>query len=347
MSGAVSFVNGTVYSANLKYAVLAGLEPQQVTIRALAVLGTGILLIASSNWLEPSKHSGPSKAVRHASIAISLWSVCFCIYSGLYRWKEVRESDWPEWFGLFCGLASVAVAQIGLVTYQFIRRKTSPIAEWSIEEKIQTKDTLYERGFFNDVIYHLSNPGAFILMLPYLCLTWMLCLMPDSYYEYDPSVNWWNVLLQLLVVDLFTFTFHVAEHSVPAFYKSSHKPHHRFTNPHLFNAFDGSLLDTIALILFPLFTTAQLLHVNNWDYVAFGTVYSTHFMMIHSEYRHFLDPVLRNLFVNVCEDHHVHHAVFNSNFSHFFTIFDRLAGTYRSGATIKGFTTFSKKVKVQ
>jgi len=41
-------------------------------------------------------------------------------------------------------------------------------------------------------------------------------------------------------------------------YQSSHKPHHRFLNPKMFDAFNGSLTDTVCMILFPLSVTAQL-----------------------------------------------------------------------------------------
>jgi len=277
---------------------------------------------------------GPSTFVRIFSIMASLWSVGYCFQKFVQRLLAQRDIEtWPASFGLFCGLGSVAVAQVCLFFYHYVNREML-----SLEGKrIQTRELTYSRAFVGDVLHHLSNPGAFILMLPYLCLTWMFRLMPDSYYNYDPSVNWLNVLLQLLCVDFFTFTFHVLEHSIPEFYKVSHKPHHRFFNPHMFNAFDGSLADTTALILFPLFTTAQLLHVNNWDYVAFGTVYSTHFMMIHSEFEHLFDPLLKAFYVNIASDHHVHHAYIDYNFAHFFSIYDVLFGTYRDGATCKHF----------
>jgi len=42
------------------------------------------------------------------------------------------------------------------------------------------------------------------------------------------------------------------------FYRKSHKPHHRFTNPKLFDAFNGSLSDTFFMILVPLFATAHI-----------------------------------------------------------------------------------------
>ena len=46
--------------------------------------------------------------------------------------------------------------------------------------------------------------------------------------------------------------------SCPGALQSSHKPHHRFLNPKLFDAFDGSVTDTVCMILIPLAVTAQL-----------------------------------------------------------------------------------------
>jgi len=294
------------------------------------------------NLIKLASHKGPSFGWKVFCAISSVFTVLYAFYSGYQgSIRFSQSSTWPDYLGLLCGLGSVAVAQVALVVYQFFRR------EWNNNDsvRVQLQEWRYPKTFIADVIHHLSNPGAFILMLPYLCFTWMFRLMPDSYYNYDIPVNWGTVFMQLLVVDFFTFIFHVAEHAFPIVYQLGHKPHHRYVNPQLFNAFDGSLTDTVLLILFPLYATANVIHANNWDYIAFGTVYSTHFMLIHSEYDHLFDPLLKFLFVNVCEDHHVHHATFNSNFSHFFTIFDRIAGTYRDGSTCKGFRSMSVKVE--
>lgn len=274
--------------------------------------------------------------VQYGSLAASVSSVAYSGWSAQRRWsRQAGRADWPDSDGLCGGLAAVVVAQVAIVVYQYWRRFS--IVAGAHAHLIQKQETAYERSFAADVARHLSNPGAFLLMLPYLCLTWWFRLMPESYYDWGRPVSWPMVLAQLLVVDFFTFSFHVAQHALPALYKRSHKPHHRFTRPQLFNAFDGSLVDTVMLILFPLFTTAQLLPASNWDYIAFGTVYSSHFMLIHSEFSHVWDPLLSKFMVNVAEDHHVHHATFKSNFGHFFTVFDRVAGTYRAGRDCPGF----------
>lgn len=123
---------------------------------------------------------------------------------------------------------------------------------------------------------------------------------------------------------------HRLEHDVsPAFYKWSHKPHHRFTNPRLFDAFNGSLLDTVCMILIPLYITANLVHCNVWTYMAFGSCYANWLTLIHSEYTFPWDPYFHLLGFGTPADHHVHHAFFKFNFGHLFMWHDMLCQTYR------------------
>lgn len=78
----------------------------------------------------------------------------------------------------------------------------------------------------------------------YLSLTWLAGLQPASYYDMTAPLNWSHVLVQFLVVDFFTYVDHVLEHSFPWYYQRSHKNHHVFRQPKLYNAFNGSVPDT-------------------------------------------------------------------------------------------------------
>ena len=74
----------------------------------------------------------------------------------------------------------------------------------------------------------------------YLTMTWMFGLMPQSYYSFSGGIDWIHVALQLLIQDLTQYLMHLVEHRASAaFYQVSHKPHHRFTNPKMFDAFNG------------------------------------------------------------------------------------------------------------
>jgi len=89
---------------------------------------------------------------------------------------------------------------------------------------------------------------------------------------------------QFIVVDFFIYIDHRLEHLIKPLYRNSHKSHHRFINPKLLDAFTGSIMDTLMLILIPLFVTAHVLphmgvDVTNWDFIVFGTLYANQVRM--------------------------------------------------------------------
>jgi sterol desaturase/sphingolipid hydroxylase (fatty acid hydroxylase superfamily) len=83
--------------------------------------------------------------------------------------------------------------------------------------------------------------------------------MPLRYYSFEGGISPPAVARCLLCQDLLQYAMHRVEHHLPlTAYRASHKPHHRFTNPKLFDAFDGSVADTVLMVLLPLAATAQL-----------------------------------------------------------------------------------------
>ena len=192
---------------------------------------------------------------------------------------------------------------------------------------------------------HLANPGGIIMMVAYLCASWMFDMLPCSYYSFEGGVRWWMVFAQVCSQDLLMFLLHYFEHKGPLgpeFYKRSHKPHHRFTNPRLFDAFDGSVPDTFCMILIPLALTAQVLHANVWEYMLFGSGWSAWLCLIHSEVDHPWDPLFRRLGLGTAADHHVHHKTFVYNYGHTMMWWDRFAGTYKSPDSVRQFNTSSE-----
>ena len=163
--------------------------------------------------------------------------------------------------------------------------------------------------------------------------------MPASYYHLEGNVQWSYVLLQLLSVDFLMYVAHRLEHRIPfgkrAVYRNSHKHHHVFKAPKLTDAFNGSIVDTMCMILVPLYLTALLVPCNTWSYVAFGTIYGNYLCIIHCEYHQPWDPVFRALGIGTPGDHHVHHAAFKYNYGHLFTYWDRIFGTYREPMTVQ------------
>jgi alternative squalene epoxidase len=222
---------------------------------------------------------------------------------------------WPSPVGLSLGLATVAIGQIFMLIY-FIAWKAGKFGgKLNPVQKVGAPPYVVMEG----LKVHLAQPEGFVLLGSYLCIYWMSGLMPASYYSFSGGINWKHVVLQLLCQDAVQTIMHRLEHIVsPSFYRATHKPHHRFTNPKLFDAFNGSAGDTICMILFPLVITSRFVDANVWSYMVFGSVLANWLTLIHSEYVHPWDSMFKKLGFGTAADHHVHHKLFVFNYGHLF-----------------------------
>lgn len=222
--------------------------------------------------------------------------------------------QYPSPLGLSLGLLAVAVGQLFTLIY-FIMWKKGFFGElFAIQREGAPKYDLME-----GLVVHLAQPEGFVMLGGYLIGTWMVGLMPSSYYSFSGGINWVHVFLQLAIQDFIQYVMHLLEHVVhPTFYQVSHKPHHRFTNPKLFDAFNGSVIDTLCMILIPLMITARIVPANVWSYMAFGSLYANWLTLLHSEYVHPWDHIFRKIGFGTSADHHVHHKVFKYNYGHIF-----------------------------
>lgn len=221
--------------------------------------------------------------------------------------------------GLLYGITSVIIGNIFVIGYNSLKKNQKRIQYSKIEYSIK-----------DEIKKHILNAESFSMLIPYLTITWIFELLPESYYSTIGNFRPYQVLFQLLVVDFYTYCFHVTEHNIIWLYKKSHKPHHKYVNPFIFNAFSGTIMDTSILIISPLYLTSQTLrNVNTLEYIIFGTIYSSYFMLIHSEYSHPWDKIFRRLGIGTSSDHNVHHILPRYNYGHFFTYWDRIFSTYR------------------
>lgn len=263
------------------------------------------------------------------------WATCYVFLNS--QWFGALEascvsSGWPSPRGLLQGLASVVLGQLLVFGYYVVRR-------------VLLRDTRYIQytrppptTLAQDLWAHLSAPGSFLMMFLYLASVWMLRVLPAAYYDLAGSVSWWQVALQFVVNDFFTYVMHRLEHAWPSLYKYSHKPHHHWMVPKLYNAFNGHPLDTFCLILIPLFFTHQVCYrVNTWTFMAFGTLYAAQFTLIHCEWPHPWDPLFQAIGLGTAEDHSIHHALFNYNYGHFTMYYDWLFGTYKAPSSCNKF----------
>ena len=213
------------------------------------------------------------------------------------QWYDTKPRDfwynaggeWPSPLGLSLGLLAVIVGQFFMLLYFCLRRAGALGSTTSIQKEGARPYDLIE-----GLTTHLAQPEGFVMLGGYLIGTWMFGLMPASYYSFDGGINWLHVALQLLLQDGIQYAMHMMEHKAsPSLYQKSHKPHHRFTNPRLFDAFNGSPADTFLMILVPLIVTARLVDANVWSYMAFGSLYANWLTLIHSEYVHPWDIFFR------------------------------------------------------
>lgn len=233
----------------------------------------------------------------------------------------------PKPLGLVLGIVAVAVGQFFVLCYFYLHKYHYLGPTHCIQTKGAPHYTWSE-----GVVTHLAQPEGFVLLGLYLSVTWMLNLMPSSYYSFEGTIQWPETCLCLVLQDGFQYIMHRLEHKAsPSFYQTSHKPHHKFTNPRLFDAFNGSMTDTICMILIPLYCTAMIVRTANvWTYMAFGSIYANWLTMIHAEYSFPWDPYVRRLGLGTPGDHHVHHKFFKYNYGHLFLWWDQLCHTYKA-----------------
>ena len=218
---------------------------------------------------------------------------------------------YPSPLGLLLGLSSVILGITFTCLYHWTR----------IHNIICSKPVFIQPNavskyhFWTGFREYLTSPEGFIMIGGYLSSTWIFRMMPKSYYLYNDGINWLHVFAQLLIQDFLQFVMHLAQHKVSSIvYRSSHKQHHRFVSPCLFNAFDGSIGDTVCMIIVPLYVTSQIFHVNVWTYMTFGTIYSMSLVLIHSDHPHPWEPVFQFCLIGTSTDHKLHHQLFHCNY---------------------------------
>jgi len=253
------------------------------------------------------------------------WEWAASVLDGGTGYGGARQLRHP--LGLVLGIAAVAVGHAFLLVYVRLHHL----------ELLGPTTPIQRRGpacyvYSTALRQHLSQPGGFLLLGLYLTVTWCGDLLPPSYYSFAGGIQYGRVLLCLVCQDAVQYAMHRLEHVAhPALYRLSHKPHHKFTNPKLFDAFDGSVPDTALMILLPLLVTAHIVRdCNVWTYMAFGSVYANWLTLIHSEASFPWEPFFRVCGLGTAADHHIHHKFFKYNFGHLFMWFDWLCGTYRS-----------------
>lgn len=167
--------------------------------------------------------------------------------------------------------------------------------------------------------------GNAALMLP----IHMLIAKDYSKMYYDVSEHGWGWLVaQVVVLLLFTETLiywtHYAFHRVPWLWKHIHERHHKYRVPTPYSALSFNPMDSflqavphhIAAFFFPLHAGVYLASVT------FVTLWA---VCIHDRV-----SFVRWPWLNYTDHHTLHHWYSDFNLGQYFTVWDRLMGTYRS-----------------
>lgn len=241
-----------------------------------------------------NKSTATTSTSNSTSKAALQLSVSLMIVVGVCLLFRDEKKKWPSPVGLMTGVFCVIVAQIITLIYYIGRRRNwLGVPVYWIQKSV---DDNSDASLAQQVLKHITNPEGFVLLVSYLTITWMFEMLPQSYYQWDIPFSGLRVVGQLLIADFLQYVMHIMEHCVSsAFYRWSHKPHHHITSPQLTDSFDGSLVDTLVMILIPLLITAQLIHASVWEYMAFGSLYSSMLCLIHTEFTNPWDPIFRKI----------------------------------------------------
>ena len=238
-------------------------------------------------------------------------------------------------YGLLCGIFAVFVTHTFVIIYTVLHHKGYLGKVKYIQNDNHSGCLIND--IKNDIKRHLTKPEGFFIIVFYLGYTWIFNLMPITYYDFDSGIALYDIFKQLVVQDFIQTCFHIAEHRLHIeFYKISHKPHHRFINPNTFDAFDGSIYDTVTMIITPLFITSRIIHTNTWNYICFGSIYANWLFLIHSDIHHPWDWIFSRFGLGTPGDHHVHHKLRNKNYGHLFMWWDMIMNTYKNPHEVFG-----------
>uniref|UniRef100_A0A7S3UIH3 Fatty acid hydroxylase domain-containing protein n=1 Tax=Oxyrrhis marina TaxID=2969 RepID=A0A7S3UIH3_OXYMA len=159
-------------------------------------------------------------------------------------------------------------------------------------------------------------------------------IVPAAMKDLTPQIKPLVLLGYFALFDFLMWCIHFCQHYWPWLYHHTHDQHHKIKSPTIVVALTGYLPDTCVLIIVPLYATLRVIPCGNFVTVfMFASMALWHLHMIHSEFMHPWDPILQKLGLVTTHDHHVHHLRPRKNLAHFFSIYDKMFGTYVDPST--------------
>ncbi|KJE89369.1 sterol-C5-desaturase [Capsaspora owczarzaki ATCC 30864] len=154
----------------------------------------------------------------------------------------------------------------------------------------------------------------------------------DNVDEYGWGYLAFSAVFFLFFTDMCIYWIHRWLHH-PLIYKYVHKPHHRWLVPtpfasHAFHPVDGFLQSSPYHMFIFLFPLHKMAYMGLFVFVNFWTI------SIHDG-SYGVPDVFKPL-VNGAAHHTDHHLFFNYNYGQFFTLWDRIGGSFRHPSSFEG-----------
>lgn len=244
-------------------------------------------------------------------------------YSDHYFLDNVYPESWPRNDIYRQIISTLSIEMIGSWILYLV---TGVLSYHFFFDKTLIKNKLFLRDQIRQEIHQslMSLPLMSLLTLPIFIgqIRGFSCL-----YEAKEGVSISELLVQFLGLLFFTdmaiYWIHRWLHN-PLVYNTVHKPHHKWVVPtpfasHAFHPLDGFLQSVpyhIYVFMFPMeehLFLALFILVNVWS------------TSIHDGNHQLTGKV-----INSAACHTLHHREFNYNYGQYFTLWDRIGGTYRS-----------------
>jgi lathosterol oxidase len=180
-------------------------------------------------------------------------------------------------------------------------------------------------------LFHIPFMGVVTMPIFWLELKGYTYLY-DRVEQYGLGYYLLSLVWFLAFTDMLVYFIHRGLHDVPWLYEHIHKPHHTWhvTTPfasHAFHFMDG-FLQGVPYHIFPF-----LFPMHKYTYLLLFVGVNVWTVSIHD--CNYMVPELLKPLVNGAAHHTDHHAYFYYNYGQYFTLWDRIGGTFRSPDAFK------------
>ncbi|TXE09303.1 sterol desaturase family protein [Gelidibacter salicanalis] len=209
----------------------------------------------------------------------------------------------------------------GLLFIIFYAWKRKDFFRLKLQQKFPSNIDIKRELFYSVMTFIIY--GSSVCVFVY----WSKNEMTNEYKDFSAFGAWYfvfSILLMIVMHDTYFYWTHRLMHH-RAFFKYVHKTHHSFHNPTPWAAFAFHPLESIiSMGIIPIIIF--LIPFHQWALIVFVTLLTLNNVLIHLGYR--LPKFMKARFQNTAVEHDLHHNGFQKNYGLYFTLWDKLMGTY-------------------